>query len=73
MSEITVAPGWQHILDEAVEEASRLPPEWHLVIVDAPRVSGGMELWGSYLRSASHSDQPKSPRKRAFFFFADVS
>ena len=44
MSDITVANGWQHILQEAVEEASKLPEEWCFEIVSADRVDGPVRL-----------------------------
>lgn len=48
MSEITVANGWQHILAEAVEEASKLPAEWLFEITAAERVDGALKLSASY-------------------------
>lgn len=48
MSEITVANGWQHILTEAVEEASKLPAEWLFEITAAERVDGALKLSASY-------------------------
>lgn len=45
---ISVAHGWQHILDEAVAEASKLPEEWLLEIVHARRVDGMLDLWATY-------------------------
>jgi hypothetical protein len=45
---ISVAHGWQHILDEAVAEASKLPEEWLLEIVYARRVDGMLDLWATY-------------------------
>lgn len=49
MSEITVANGWRNILAEAVEEASKLPPEWMFEISSADRVDGALKL------SATHN------------------
>lgn len=48
MSEITVAHGWQHIIAEAVEEASKLPPEWTFEISSAERVDGALKLSATY-------------------------
>jgi len=45
---ISVAHGWQHILEEAVAEASKLPEEWLLEIVHARRVDGMLDLWATY-------------------------
>lgn len=49
MSVISVAPGWQHILDEAVAEASRLPPEWCFEISSAETVDGALKLSATYI------------------------
>lgn len=48
MSNISVAHGWQHILDAAVEEASKLPKEWLFEIVSAERIDGGLKLSATY-------------------------
>lgn len=48
MSTISVANGWQYILAKAVEEASKLPPEWCLEIVAAERVDGALILSATY-------------------------
>jgi hypothetical protein len=48
MSEITVANGWQNILAEAVEEASKLPAEWLFEIVKAETVDGALKLSATY-------------------------
>lgn len=48
MSNIPVANGWQHILAEAVEEASKLPVEWLFEITAAERVDGALKLSASY-------------------------
>lgn len=49
MSNISVADGWQHILTEAVEEASKLPEEWLFEIVSAERVDGALKLSATYI------------------------
>lgn len=49
MSKITVANGWQHILDEAVDEASKLPEEWCFEIVLAETVDGALTLSATYV------------------------
>lgn len=49
MSKITVANGWQRILDEAVDEASKLPPEWCFEIVLAETVNGVLTLSATYV------------------------
>lgn len=48
MSNISVANGWQHILAEAVEEASKLPGEWCFEITKAERVDGALKLSATY-------------------------
>jgi hypothetical protein len=49
MSEIVVANGWQHILAEAVAEASKLPPEWCFEIEKAETVDGALRLSATYV------------------------
>jgi hypothetical protein len=49
MSQITVANGWQPIFDEAIAEASGLPPEWLFEIVKAERVDGALKLSATYV------------------------
>jgi hypothetical protein len=49
MSKITVANGWQHILDEAVAEASKQPPEWCFEIVLVETVDGALTLSATYV------------------------
>lgn len=49
MSNISVANGWQHILAEAIEEASKLPDEWLFEIVSAERVDGALKLSATYV------------------------
>lgn len=49
MSEIPIAIGWQHILAEAVDAASKLPPEWCFDIVKAERVDGALKLSATYV------------------------
>lgn len=48
MSKISVAHGWQHILDAAVDEAKALPEEWLFEIVKADRVEGALKIWATY-------------------------
>jgi hypothetical protein len=48
MSIISVAHGWQNILAEAVEEASKLPEEWLFEIVSAERDDGALKLSATY-------------------------
>lgn len=48
MSVISVANGWQHILAEAVAEASKLPEEWCFEIVSAERVDGALKISATY-------------------------
>lgn len=49
MSKISVANGWQHILAEAVEEATALPPEWCFEIVKAETVDGALNISATYV------------------------
>ena len=49
MSDISVSHGWQHILDAAVDEASKLPAEWCFEIVKAERVDGGLKISATYI------------------------
>lgn len=49
MSVISVAHGWQHILDAAVDEASKLPAEWLFEITAAERVDGGLKISATYI------------------------
>ncbi|OCW56248.1 hypothetical protein [Hoeflea olei] len=49
MSEISVAHGWQHILDEAVAEAAALPEEWCFEIVKAETVDGALKISTTYV------------------------
>ncbi len=49
MSEISVARGWQHILDEAVAEAAALPDEWCFEVVKAETVDGTLKLSATYV------------------------
>lgn len=48
MSNISVANGWQHILAGAVEEASKLPPQWCFEIEKAETVDGALNLSAIY-------------------------
>ncbi|ASP98404.1 hypothetical protein GOC53_27940 [Sinorhizobium medicae] len=49
MSIISVASGWQHILNEAVAEAQTLPQEWCFEITQAETVDGGLKLSATYV------------------------
>ncbi|AVA21951.1 hypothetical protein [Rhizobium sp. NXC24] len=49
MSEITVANGWQNILAEAVEEASKLPAEWLFEITSAETIDGTLKITATYV------------------------
>ena len=49
MSVISVANGWQHILDDAVAEAAALPPEWCFEISSADRVNGALRISATYV------------------------
>ncbi|WP_421405112.1 hypothetical protein [Agrobacterium fabrum] len=49
MSNISVANGWRHILDAAVDEAKALPEEWLFEIVSAERVDGALKLSATYV------------------------
>lgn len=73
MSEITVAHGWQHILDEAVEEAAALPPEWCFEIVHAWRVDGMLDLWATYASRDIPLDDHLPPTKRSRIRIARLS
>lgn len=64
MSEITVAHGWQHILDEAVAEASRLPPEWCFEIVQAERVDGALKISATYVSGDVPLDDHLPPESK---------
>ena len=64
MSEITVAHGWQHILDEAVAEASRLPPEWCFEITQAERVDGALKLSATYVAGDIPLDDHLPPSQK---------
>ncbi|MBV2183972.1 MAG: hypothetical protein KUL88_05470 [Rhizobium sp.] len=64
MSEITVAHGWQHILDEAVAEAAALPPEWCFDIVQAERVDGALKISATYVSGDVPLDDHLPPEKK---------
>lgn len=49
MSNISVAHGWQHILDAALIEAATLPPEWCFEITGAETVDGALKLSATYV------------------------
>lgn len=49
MSNISVAHGWQHILAEAFEEASKLPEEWCFEITAAQTVDGALRISATYV------------------------
>lgn len=64
MSVISVANGWRHILDEAVEEASRLPEEWSFEIVQAETVDGALKLSAAYVSGDIPLDDHLPPEKK---------
>lgn len=64
MSEIVVANGWQHILAEAVAEASRLPSEWCFEIVQAETVDGALRLSATYVSGDVPLDDHLPPEKK---------
>lgn len=64
MSEITVAPGWQHILDDAVFEASKLPPEWCFEIVSAETVDGVLKISATYISGDIPLDDHLPPSQK---------
>ncbi|WP_117190997.1 hypothetical protein [Rhizobium terrae] len=64
MSEISVASGWQHILAEAVEEASRLPPEWCFEITHAETVDGALRLSATYVSGDIPLDDHLPPERK---------
>lgn len=64
MSEISVAIGWQHILDEAVAEAAALPPEWCFEIVQAERVDGALKISATYVSGDVPLDDHLPPEKK---------
>lgn len=64
MTEIIVARGWQHILDEAVEEAAALPPEWCFEIVRAETVDGALKLSATYVSGDIPLDDHLPPSQK---------
>jgi len=64
MSEISVASGWQHILDEAVAKASRLPEEWCFEIVQAETVDGALRLSATYVSGDVPLDDHLPPERK---------
>ncbi len=64
MSEITVANGWQHILAEAIEEATALPEEWCFEIVSAETVDGGLKLLATYVSGDIPLDDHLTPERK---------
>ncbi|CUW87576.1 hypothetical protein [Agrobacterium genomosp. 2] len=64
MREIIVASGWRHILDEAVAEASRLPPEWCFEISSAETVDGALKLSAAYFSGDIPLDDHLPPEKK---------
>lgn len=64
MSEFTVANGWQHILDEAVAEASRLPPEWCFEISSAETVDGALKISATYVSGDVPLDDHLPPERK---------
>lgn len=64
MTEIIVAIGWRHILDEAVDEASRLPEEWCFEVVKAERVDGALKLSATYVAGDVPLDDHLPPDRK---------
>ncbi|GMB82734.1 hypothetical protein NN6n1_35170 [Shinella zoogloeoides] len=64
MSEISVARGWQHILDEAVAEASKLPEEWCFEVVKAERADGTLKLSATYVSGDVPLDDHLPPERK---------
>lgn len=64
MSIIPVAQGWQHILDDAVVEASKLPPEWCLEIVKAETVDGALKISATYVSGDTPLDDYLPPERK---------
>lgn len=64
MSDISVAHGWHQILDEAVEEASRLPPEWCFEISSAETVDGALKISATYVSGDIPIDDHLPPERK---------
>ena len=64
MSNISVANGWRNILAEAVEEASKLPPEWCFEFVKAERVDGALKLSAMYVSGDVPLDDHLPPERK---------
>lgn len=64
MSEISVARGWQHILDEAVAEAAALPDEWYFEIVKAETVGGALKVSATYVSGDIPLDDHLPPERK---------
>lgn len=64
MSVISVANGWQHILDAAVEEAAALPPEWCFEITQAERVDGALKISATYISGDIPLDDHLPPERK---------
>lgn len=64
MTEIIVAHGWQHILDEAVAEAAALPDEWCFEIVKAETVDGALKISATYVSGDVPLDDHLPPEKK---------
>ena len=64
MTEISVTPGWQHILDEAVAEAAALPDEWCFEIVRAETVDGALKLSATYVAGDVPLDDHLPPSQK---------
>lgn len=64
MSNISVANGWQHILDAAVEAANALPEEWCFEVVKAERVDGALKLSATYVSGDVPLDDHLPPERK---------
>jgi hypothetical protein len=64
MLTISIAHGWQHILDEAVAEAAALPDEWCFEIVKAETVDGALKISATYVSGDVPLDDHLSPEKK---------
>ncbi|WP_107675066.1 hypothetical protein [Agrobacterium sp. LAD9] len=64
MSNISVAHGWQHILDAAIEEAKALPEEWCFEIVSAERADGALKLSATYVSGDVPLDDHLPPERK---------
>lgn len=64
MSTNSVAPGWQHILHEAIAEAAALPEEWCFEIVRAETVDGALKISATYVAGDVPLDDHLPPSQK---------